>query len=370
LARCRICGQASILISSKLRVCLDCIRTNPEEALEIGWQAHVISRKAFDLPEKPPNTPNGLQCGQCANNCKIAEGQKGYCGLVENREGKLERYGGTVEKGILQWYYDPLPTNCVSWWFCPGCTGSGYPRFAHNPGAERGYSNLAVFYGSCSTDCLFCQNWHYRSLAQKHEPTISATHLAAKVHDKTSCICFFGGDPSTQMPHALKTAKLALAEASEKRRILRMCWETNGRMRENYAKQAAALSLMSGGNIKFDIKTHNETLSRILCGTTNKETLHNFQKIAEEYYSQRSELPILTASTLLIPGYIDTQEIEDISKFVAEIDPRIPYTLLAFYPSYILDDLPTTTRKQADACYEVAKQNLENVRIGNTHLLS
>ncbi len=141
-------------------------------------------------------------------------------------------------------------------------------------------------------------------------------------------------------------------------------------MRENYAKQAATLSLTSGGNIKFDIKTYNETLSKVLCGTTNKETLQNFQKIGEEYYSQRPELPILAASTLLIPGYIDAQEVEDISRFVAEIDTRIPYTLLAFYPSYVLDDLPTTTKKQARTCYEAARQNLMDVRIGNLHLLS
>ena len=126
------------------------------------------------MPPKPPQSPEGLQCGQCANQCKIAKGQKGYCSIVENINGKLIRHGGTPEKGLLKWYYDPLPTNCVSWWFCPGCTGAGYPRFAYQPKAETGYSNLAVFYGSCSTDCLFCQNWDYRNLARKHKPTISA----------------------------------------------------------------------------------------------------------------------------------------------------------------------------------------------------
>jgi hypothetical protein len=35
-----------------------------------------------------------------------------------------------------------------------------------------------------------------------------------------------------------------------------------------------------------------------------------------------------------------------------------------------MDDLPTTSRKQAYECYEVAKKYLKNVRIGNIHLLS
>ncbi|MCK4478675.1 radical SAM protein [Candidatus Bathyarchaeota archaeon] len=370
MGKCQICNTRSPLISAQLGICLNCIRLKPEKALQKSSQIHAETRQAFNLPAKPPQTPNGIQCGQCANKCKIAEGQKGYCGLVENQEGKLRRHGGTREKGILQWYYDPLPTNCVSWWFCPGCTGAGYPKYAYKPKAEIGYSNLAVFYGSCSTDCLFCQNWHYRNLAQKRKPTISAQQLASKVNGKTSCICFFGGDPSTQMPHALKTSQTALREASDKNKILRICWETNGRMLPNYAQQAAELSLKSGGNMKFDLKTWNENLNKVLCGTSNKATLENFQKIGKKYYNQRPELPILTASTLLIPGYVDTQEVEGIAKFIAEISPQIPYTLLAFYPAYILNDLPTTSRKHAHNCYITAKKHLNNVRIGNIHLLS
>ncbi len=290
--------------------------------------------------------------------------------MVENQEGKLRRYGGTPDRGILEWYYDPLPTNCVSWWFCPGCTGAGYPKHAYQPKAETGFSNLAVFYGSCSTDCLFCQNWHYRNLAQKHEPTISAEQLAEKVTEKTSCICFFGGDPSTQMPHALKTSQIALAEALEKNRILRICWETNGLLLPKYAQMAAELSLRSGGNMKFDLKTWDENLNKVLCGTSNKVALENFQTVGEKYYDQRPELPLLTASTLLIPCYVDAQEVESIAEFIGAVNPQIPYTLLALYPAYILNDLPTTSREQAHNCYNAAKKYLKNVRIGNINLLS
>ena len=81
-------------------------------------------------------------------------------------------------------------------------------------------------------------------------------------------------------------------------------------------------------------------------------------------------MPVLTASTLLVPGYVDEEEVEQIAKFIAEINPAIPYSLLAFYPCYVIDDLPTTSRKLAYKCYERAKKHLENVRIGNVHLLS
>jgi len=371
MAKCQICGRYSSLISAGLGLCLECIRSKPKDALQVSSKIHERTRRAFSLPGNPPRSPEGLQCGQCANECSIDEGQRGYCGLVENRSGNLRRHGGTPQSGVLQWYYDALPTNCVSWWFCPGCTGAGYPKYAHNAReAEWGFSNLAVFYGSCSTDCLFCQNWHHRKFAQNREPTISAEQLASKVNKKTSCICFFGGDPSTQMPHALETSRIALQKASDRDRILRICWETNGQMLSVYAQQAAKLSLETGGNIKFDIKAWSEDLVRVLCGTPNAATLENFKRIGEEHYGQRPELPLLSASTLLVPGYVDSQEIENISRFIAEVNPQIPYTLLAFYPAYMLTDLPTTDREYALNCHKTARKHLENVKIGNANLLA
>jgi len=306
----------------------------------------------------------------CANDCRIGVDEKGFCGLVYNIEGRLTRMGGTPDKGILEWYYDPLPTNCVAWWFCPGCTGAGYPKYAHKPTAEKGYSNLAVFYGACSYDCLFCQNWHYRSLASQLQPSMTAESLAQKADEHVSCICYFGGDPSAQMPHAIRTSQIALEKAEREKRILRICWETNGYEKEEFALKAAEISLKSGGNLKFDLKTWNENLNLALCGVSNTPTLGTFKMIGERFYKQRPELPILTASTLLVPGYVNTEEVESIAGFIAEIDSRIPYTLLAFYPHYIIDDLPTTTREQANKCYRIAGKYLENVRIGNINLLS
>jgi len=370
LGRCQICDDRSPLISGRLGVCLSCIRERPEGALKITDRVHAESRDKFGLPPKSPKDPDGVSCGMCSNDCKIGVGGKGFCGLVFNIGGRLVRMGGTSEKGILQWYYDPLPTNCVAWWFCPGCTGAGYPKYAYKRGAETGYANLAVFYGACSLDCLFCQNWHYRGLAAKVQPVMSAESLAAKVNDHVSCICYFGGDPSAQMPHALKASKMALERAGGGGRILRVCWETNGYWKKEFALKAAELSFMSGGNVKFDLKTWSKSLNVALCGASNTPTLESFKMIGEKFFKERSDLPILTASTLLVPGYVDVEEVGNLASFIAEVDSRIPYTLLAFYPQYVMTDLPTTSRDLAYQCYDVAKKHLESVRIGNIHLLS
>jgi len=71
-----------------------------------------------------------------------------------------------------------------------------------------------------------------------------------------------------------------------------------------------------------------------------------------------------------VPGYVDAEEVEKIAKFISQISPEIPYTLLAFYPCYVMNDLPTTSQKQAKECLEAAQKHLKKVRLGNIHLLS
>lgn len=112
----------------------------------IATEAHVRSRKAFGLPEKPPKAPHGIPCNICVNECRIPLGAMGYCGLKRNEGGKL--VGISPNEGKLSWYHDPLPTNCVADWVCPGGTGTG--------------------------------------------------------------ICYFGGDPTPQLPFAIKASRLAL----------------------------------------------------------------------------------------------------------------------------------------------------------------
>jgi pyruvate formate lyase activating enzyme len=211
-----------------LGICGDCIKKKPEEALAMVKRVHAENRSRFGLPPEPPRDVTGVRCRLCANECSIPEGG----------------------------------------------SGAGYPRYAHSKGVEYGYKNLAVFYGACSFNCLFCQNWHYRELTRSLSPTMSARELAGWVDDKTSCICFFGGDPSPQMPHALETSRIAVENAEG---ILRICWESNGNMAPGLMEKAAILSLESGGTIKFDLKAWDENLHIALCGVSNKQTLRNFR---------------------------------------------------------------------------------------------
>lgn len=91
--------------------------------------------------------------------------------------------------------------------------------------------------------------------------------------------------------------------------------------------------------------------------------------VAEELYEKRGEIPVLKATTLLVHGYVDAEEVEAISRFIAELDPEIPYSLLVFHPSFMINDLPITPERKAVDCYKAAKKHLRRVHIGNLYLL-
>jgi len=347
---CALCGAASGFIAAHLRVCPDCIRHRPQEALAITQTAHVEARRVFGLPVAPPRDTGGIRCGLCSNECIIGENERGYCGLRVARNGRLIHLAGTPTRGLLQWYRDPLPTNCVADWVCEGSR-------------HRGYHNLAVFYASCTADCLFCQNWHYREASPTTRETISARDLASVANSRTFCVCYFGGDPASQMPHALAASRYLA------RHGVRVCWETNGTMHPRLLDAAVEYSLDTGGCIKFDLKAYDEGLHIALTGISNQRTLENFVRAAQRF-DERSQPPLVVASTLLVPGYVEADQVGQLARFIASINPRIPYALLAFAPQFYMPDLPCTSASHAQEAEAAARAaGLVNVRVGNRHLL-
>jgi len=366
MAPCRHCSRTDRIVSPRLGYCVSCIRANFREVWPEIEALHQESRRTFGLPLSPPQDPQGKSCTLCFHACRIPEGEYGFCGARRVEGGQLK--GGNPSGAGLSYYYDPLPTNCVADWFCPGGTGRGYPKYACRDGPERGYTNLAVFYHACNFNCLFCQNWTFKKATLKGEK-VSARELAGAVRKNTACICYFGVDPTPQLPHALATARLALAAAQKAGRHLRICWETNGAMQARWLKPLIESSLENGGIIKFDLKTFSEEVHKALCGVSNAQTLKNFALLAARV-GERPQVPLLTASTLLVPGYVDLEEIHGLARFIAALNPDIPYSLLGFYPHFYMNDIPVTSRDFALQAKQVAEEaGVRQVHLGNVHLL-
>ncbi len=363
-AKCLLCGNGLDEIAGCIGICPSCVRNRPDESRDRIEQVHADSREMFGLPARPAANPDGIECKLCFLRCRPGKNQKGYCGVRYGSKSSMRNDGRS--RALVSFYYDPLPTNCIADWVCAGGTGAGYPRFAHDCGPEVGFYNLAVFFEACNLNCLYCQNWSFKKI-QLSPRWSKLDTLEKAVNDTTSCICFFGGDPGPQLPYAVR-----LSQAVRKKNpdgILRICWETNGALRPSGLKKMTILSLQSGGCVKIDLKAWDPGTHRALCGCENSKILDNFARAAE-WSSGRPSPPALVASTPLIPGYINEDEVYRLASFIAGINPDIPYALLAFAPQFLMDDSPTTSAAQAHACLEAAKQaGLTRVRLANEHLL-
>jgi len=105
--------------------------------------------------------------------------------------------------------------------------------------------------------------------------------------------------------------------------------------------------------VEVGIKAYSDELHRDYTGRPVKKVLDNFVK----YHQAGKEL---TAASIVIPGYVDADEVEQVARFVAGVDKSIPYFLLPYFPA---GDNPwrKTTEKEVAAAVKLAEKHLENV---------
>ena len=85
------------------------------------------------------------------------------------------------------------------------------------------------------------------------------------------------------------------------------------------------ISLRDIDEVVFSIKALNDRLHRDYTGKSNRQALKNFVSM--------HKLGIkMNAESILIPEYIDFDEIERIARFIGGIDKNIPYRIDAYLP--------------------------------------
>ena len=105
--------------------------------------------------------------------------------------------------------------------------------------------------------------------------------------------------------------------------------------------------------VAFGLKAFDEELHIDYTGHSNKLILQNFKRIFD------SGVPML-AETVVIPGYIDADEIEKLAKFIASIDPGMLYHLDAY--SKVADNpWPRATIEDVERAAAAAGKYLTNV---------
>ena len=94
-----------------------------------------------------------VECELCPRSCKVADLERGYCGVRENRDGK---YYTLVHSRVCSLNADPIEKK---------------PLFHYLPGT-RAYS---IATAGCNIECKFCQNWQISQFRPEQIDSIKIT---------------------------------------------------------------------------------------------------------------------------------------------------------------------------------------------------
>jgi len=166
-------------------------------------------------------------------------------------------------------------------------------------------------------------------------------------------IAFTGGEITCQAQfYAESTRKI-----KNKCKNIWVLLETNG-----YGLTPQNLDLFQKAGIDsywLDIKAYDSDVYKKLCGTSNKTVLKSPKEILKRDF-------ILEILTVYIPNLVEIDQFSKIAQLIGELDEKIPFHILAFFPQYKLKDYRSPTLSEIiDTYKEVKKIGLKNVKIGN-----
>jgi pyruvate-formate lyase-activating enzyme len=103
----------------------------------------------------------------------------------------------------------------------------------------------------------------------------------------------------------------------------------------------------------LSIKALDNDIHRDYTGRSNRKILDNLQKM----YQMGKKLQI---ETVIIPGYIDENEVERLAKYIAVIDPEIPFRVDAYFKT---PGCPwsNATNEEVERAAELSRKHLTNV---------
>jgi len=218
------------------------------------------------------------------------------------------------------------------------------PLYHFHPGRQI----LSVGFVGCSFHCPFCQNHHISHDTSYPTEYISPQNLVELCRQRGSFgVSYTYSEPIPHLEYVLDTAALARKQG------LKNVLVSNGFINTEPAE--SLLDLMDAANI--DLKSWNPEFYR-------KEIGGNVDEV-KRFLRQACGKIALEVTTLVIPTKNDSaEEIESIARFLASLNPNIPYHLSAYYPQYKYR-IPPTPPATLHRLAEAAGKHLNYVYLGN-----
>jgi len=276
-----------------------------------------------------------IQCDLCPRDCRLAEGQRGFC-FVRQRVGDqmvLTTYGRSSGFCV-----DPIEKKPLNHF---------YP----------GSSVLSFGTAGCNLGCRFCQNWDISKAraADKLQDAASPEEIARRaVELGCRSVAFTYNDPVIFAEYALDVAEACHARGVQTVAVTAGYIQPAPR-REFYSRMDAA---------NIDLKGFTEDFY-------TRQTLSHLAPVLDTLeFVQHHTRTWLEITTLLIPGHNDgDREIEELSRWIHQhLGPDVPLHFTAFHPDYKLTDVPPTPKSTLRRARALAlAEGLRFVYTGNVH---
>ena len=274
-----------------------------------------------------------VRCDLCAHRCVIEDGERGFCGVRENRGGVLYSlvYGRAIATHV-----DPIEKK---------------PLFHYRPGSH----SLSVATVGCNFRCRHCQNadLSIRPIENRNIDGQNVTPgelVAAARRSGCASISYTYTEPTVFFEYALETAQLAAGEG------LGNVFVTNGYMTGEALRTIAPV--LDAANV--DLKAFSEDHYQHVCRARLAPVLDTLRLM--------KELGIwVEVTTLLIPTVNDSEkELRRIAEFILGLGPEVPWHISRFYPTYQMSDLPPTSVESVRRGREIGLETgLKYVYTGN-----
>lgn len=282
-----------------------------------------------------------VQCNICPRGCKLGEGQRGFCYVRKNIDGKiiLESYGYNTGLAI-----DPVEKK---------------PLYHFYPNSK------VLSFGTlgCNMGCQFCQNWQTTKVkipiqnCNKTSP-LQIVEIAKNYNCKS--VAFTYNDPIIFLEYATDTAKICKEEG------IKTIAVTSGYINPEPAKEF--FNLMDGANI--DLKGFSEEFYTKNCLAHLNPVLDTIK------YAVNETNCFVELTTMVIEEENDYCIEKECEWILKNLGDSVPLHFSAFFPRYKFLKRPQTKFETLIKAYNIAKNmglkyvytgNLSNIQTSTTY---
>jgi len=262
-----------------------------------------------------------VECELCPRACQVADLERGYCGVRENRNGK---YYTLVHSRVCSRYADPIEKK---------------PLFHYLPGTKA----YSIATAGCNIECKFCQNWQISQFRPEQiEDTIKLTpEEVVRFAKERSCdtIAYTYSEPVVFYEYMYDTARVGKREGVGSVMI------SNG-----YIKKEPLVELCKElSAVKIDFKAFTEKFYKETCSGELKpvlETLVTLKEIGIWFEIVMLVIPTLNDSD---------KELNDMCSWIYEnLGPDVPVHFSRFHSTYKIKNLPPTPTKTLEKARNIA----------------